>query len=191
VAAENSAIETELIEGCRRGDQKHKERLYKHFYGFALGICLRYTRSRDEAVTILNDSFLKVFEKITNTQFSNGFRQWFSTIIVHTAIDYYRRESRHRHQTSLETVENTAAEPDPEVIAQLSVEDILSLLAELPFDQRLVFNMYEMEGYSHEEIAGQLGLSVSTSRVYLARAKEKMRKKILTYSKGHYERNVR
>ncbi len=191
VAAENSAFEQELIEGCRRGDPKYKEKLYKHFYGFALGISLRYTRTKVDAISVLNDSFLKVFEKLKDTELKTGFKGWFSKTIVHTAIDLYRKELKHQQLVDLEVAENTSVEPEADAISQLSVEDILNLLAELPLDYRLVFNMYEIEGYSHEEIAEKLGLSASSSRVYLTRAKAKMRRKILTYYNGHYERDVR
>jgi RNA polymerase sigma-70 factor (ECF subfamily) len=103
----------------------------------------------------------------------------------------YRKELKHQQLVDLEVAENTSVEPEADAISQLSVEDILNLLAELPLDYRLVFNMYEIEGYSHEEIAEKLGLSASSSRVYLTRAKAKMRRKILTYYNGHYERDVR
>ncbi|GAB3643341.1 RNA polymerase sigma factor [Spirosoma arcticum] len=172
---DTSPFERQLIEECQHGSVKHQEMLYKHFFGFAMGIVLRYTTARDEAMSIVNDSFMKVFATIDRYVFETSFRGWLRRIVVNTALDYYRRSARYETSTvRLDESESQLAPSDAGIISQLTAEAILSLLAQLPTHYRIVFNLYELEGYTHEEIAGQLGLSVSSSRVYLTRAKEQL-----------------
>lgn len=166
-------LEPELIEGCRRGDARSQEKLFRHFYGFVMGICLRYANSRQQAQEILNDSFLKVFEKIIVTTDIQVFRAWLRRIAVNTALDHYRKEKRRTEW--LETgVDETELAGNEDVIDRMSAEDIIALLQEIPETYRLVFNLYEIEGYSHQEIGQMLSLPAATSRTYLTRAKQRM-----------------
>ncbi|GAB3223555.1 RNA polymerase sigma factor [Spirosoma arcticum] len=172
---DTSPFEKQLIEKCQQGSVKHQEMLYKQFFGFAMGVTLRYTAARDEAMSIVNDSFIKVFATIDRYVFETSFRGWLRRIVVNTALDYYRRSARYETSTvRLDESDSQLTPSDAGIISQLTAEDILALLAQLPAQYRIVFNLYELEGYSHEEIAGQLGLSVSSSRVYLTRAKEQL-----------------
>lgn len=175
MTSDTSPFERQLIEECQQGSVKHQEGLYKHFFGFAMGIALRYIVARDEAMSIVNDSFMKVFASIDRYVFEISFRGWLRRIVVNTALDYYRRSARYEaHTVQLDEAEGQLTDSDAGIISQLTAEAILALLAQLPHQYRIVFNLYELEGYSHEEIARQLGLSVSTSRVYLTRAKEQL-----------------
>ncbi len=172
---DTSPFERQLIEECQQGSVKHQEMLYKQFFGFAMGVTLRYTTARDEAMSIVNDSFMKVFATIDRYVFETSFRGWLRRIVVNTALDYYRRSAKYEANTvQLDEAESPLTVSDAGIISQLTAEDILALLAQLPVQYRIVFNLYELEGYSHDEIAGQLGLSVSSSRVYLTRAKEQL-----------------
>lgn len=172
---DTSPFERQLIEECQRGSVKHQEKLYKHFFGFAMGAALRYAVARDEAMSIVNDSFIKVFDSIDRYVFETSFRGWLRRIVVNTAIDHYRRSVKQSlGRVDLDEAEHVWAENDAGVISQLTADDILALLDQLPAQYRIVFNLYELEGYSHEEIAAQLGLSVSSSRVYLTRAKARL-----------------
>lgn len=169
----SSLLEPELIEGCRRGDARSQEKLFRHFYGFVMGICLRYASSRQQAQEMLNDSFLKVFEKIIETTDIQVFRAWLRRIAVNTALDHYRKEKRRTER--LETgVDETDLAVNGDVIDRMSAEDIIALLQEIPETYRLVFNLYEIEGYSHQEIGQMLSLPAATSRTYLTRAKQRM-----------------
>lgn len=170
-------MEQHLIERAKKGDPKSFEMLYKHFYGYAMSIALRYSNSRDEACEIVNDSFMKVFEKLPQYNLENSFKGWFRRILINTSIDYYRKNVKH---FAIMDIEKAGAESlEPEVIDHLSKEDILELLRALPEMLRIVFNMYEIEGFSHNEISTQLDIPASTSRTYLARAKQKLREKII------------
>ena len=96
---DTSPFETELIEECQQGSLKHQEMLYKHFFGFAMGVTLRYTPVRDEAMSIVNDSFMKVFASIDRYVFETSFWGWLRRIVVNTALDYYRRSARYETST--------------------------------------------------------------------------------------------
>lgn len=161
---------------------------YKHFYGFAMAIALRYHPTRQEAGSVVNDSFLKVFDRIDRYSFQETFRGWLRRIVVNTALDHYRRLVKHSHAIALDQADDPGVTVDASVISQLTAEDILNLLQHLPVPYRMVFNLYEIEGYTHEEIAQQLGLSVSSSRVYLVRAKQKLARLLQRYFPNHNER---
>lgn len=170
-------MEEHLIQEAKNGDRKSIEMLYKQFYGYAMSIALRYSNSREEACEIINDSFMKAFDKLDQYDNQNSFKGWLRRILINTSIDYYRKNIKHNAVMDIDKAD--AETLDPDVIDQLSSEDILGILRNLPEILRIIFNMYEIEGYSHNEISEQLGIPSSTSRTYLARAKKKLREKIL------------
>lgn len=172
-----TALEKALIQKAKDGDKKSIELLYKQFYGFAMSVALRYSNSRDEACEIVNDSFMKAFDRIKQYQTENSFKGWFRRIIVNTSIDYYRKNSRYASIMDIDKAESESYSPD--IIDQLTFEDILGLIRSLPEILRIVFNLYEIEGYNHNEIGEKLGIPASTSRTYLARSKKKLREKVL------------
>lgn len=182
-------MEQHLIQKARNGDPKSLEMLYKHFYGYAISIALRYSNSRDEACEIVNDSFMKMFDKLDQYHDKNSFKGWFRRILVNTSIDYYRRNVKHFAVMDIDQAEFESA--NPEIIDQLSKEDILNALRSLPEILRIIFNMYEIEGYSHKEIGEKLNIPPSTSRTYLARAKQNLREKIVALNHINNEGAVR
>ncbi len=164
-----------IIIGCKKGNVLHQELLYKHFYGYALSICRLYTYSNDDAVSILNDSFLKVFFSIKKKGFNNNipFKNWLRRILINTAIDNYRKNVKHYYHLEVENEEHIYADSD--VIDDLAFKDILKLLDQLPEMHRIVFNLHEIQGFNHKEISEKLKIAESTSRVFLTRAKKKLR----------------
>lgn len=170
-------MEKHLIQEAKNGDRKSIELLYKQFYGYAMSIALRYSNSREEACEIINDSFMKAFDKLDQYDNQNSFKGWLRRILINTSIDYYRKNIKHTAVMDIEKADTETLDPD--IIDQLSANDILGALRDLPEILRIIFNMYEIEGYSHNEISEQLGIPSSTSRTYLARAKKKLREKIL------------
>ncbi len=175
--------EEELIAGCKDGDQRFHEHLYKHFYGYAMGVGLRYLSNRDDALEVVNDSFIKVFKAISFFNESQPFKAWLRRIVINTSIDYKRKNLKHSGQADID--EAISVGTSAQAISNLSAKDILSLISALPELHRMVFNMYEIDGYSHEEIGNMLNIPVSSSRVYLSRAKEKLRKD-LNRKEGQY-----
>lgn len=171
----SSDSEQKLIENCKnKSTIQAKEALYRHYYNYAMSISLRYTYSKNEAVMIVNDSFMKIFDMIGSYDQSYSFKSWLRKIVINTAIDKYRRD-----KTYLEKIEyvplGNFTDNYEDIISELTVEDILSLLNELSEMQRLIFNLSEIEGYSHEEIGKKLEIAAGTSRSYLFRAKVRLK----------------
>ncbi len=172
--------EQDIIRGCRRGKRQAQELLYRQYYSFGMSVCLRYTYSRDDAMEVLNDSFMKVFDHIHDFDEHRPFKAWFRRILVNTALDHYRSLRRINRHISLDDPEYEATEPSDEshlheTDLQIDADEILELFGQLPDVYRLTFNMYEVEGYSHDEIAGKLDISPGTSRSNLSRAKKMLR----------------
>jgi RNA polymerase sigma factor (sigma-70 family) len=175
--------EDELIRQCKTGSLKYQELLYKQFYGYAMGIGLRYSLNRDDALEVVNDAFIKAFNSMGNYNIDKPFKAWLRTIIVNTAID--RRRKDLKFQLNIELDSAPPLMGNINAIDNLNVQDILNLMKELPAIQLTIFNLYEIDGYNHDEIAGMLNIPASSSRVYLSRAKEKLRKIIKSETQNH------
>ncbi len=164
--------EEEIIRHCKTGSLKHQEMLYKRFYAYAVSICLRYCFNRDDAVEAVNDAFIKIFNSVSGYTDDRPFKPWLRTIIINAAIDRRRKEVKFQY-ADLEDADGFNYPAT--AIENLGVQDILKLMEQLPVVYQAVFNLHEVDGYSHDEIAKMLDLSTSASRVYLSRAKERLR----------------
>jgi len=164
----------ELIEACRKMDRKSQDRLYKLFYGFAMGICLRYARSRDEAIEILNDGFFKIMTNLDKYTPALSFKGWLRKIMINASIDHYRRNEKHYDAVDISYAKNEHLSED--ILSSLSEEVIISAIQELPPSYRVVFNLYCIEGYKHSEIANKLNISEGTSKSNLNIARTKLMK---------------
>ena len=148
-----------------------------------MGISLSYSKSRDLAMEITNDSFLKFFDSVKKLDELPTVKPWLRRITMNTAIDYYRRNKKFRNHDEADgetPVFDQVYAPD-----QLAYEQLIKLMHQLPEDQQLVFNLYEVEGYSHKEVAERLQITESSSRVYLTRAKTKLRQLIKIHFKEY------
>jgi len=175
--------EDDLIQQCKSGSLKYQELLYKHFYGYAMGIGMRYCLNRDDSLEVVNDAFIKVFNAIKKYNNDRPFKAWLRTIIVNTAIDRRRKEMKYSLNVEFESVAPIISNAN--AIESLGVQDILNLMKELPPIQITIFNLYEIDGYSHDEIAQLLTIPASSSRVYLSRAKEKLRTLLKSEEENH------
>lgn len=173
---EQALSDMDLVRRSSDGEPRARELLYKRFFSFAMSICIRYTKDQSEAMEVVNDSFMKVLGNISEYDGSNPFMAWYGRILVNSAVDNYRKNSR-RQATLLQLNNQESPEEmeDPPVDAELSARDILSLFSCLPENYRMIFNLYEIEGYSHEEISKMLDISESASRTNLSRAKKLLR----------------
>jgi RNA polymerase sigma-70 factor (ECF subfamily) len=165
--------DSDLISGCLKGKELHQEVLYKRYFSFAMSVCIRYTKDRNEAMEIVNDSYMKVLENLGDYDSSKSFKAWYSRILVNTSIDNYRRNLKHSSSVSIDNIDKE--EQEPEIDIELSVNDILKIFSQIPEQYKVTFNLFEIEGYSHEEIGKLLGVTTSTSRSNLARAKKMVR----------------
>lgn len=163
-----------VLEGCQKGNLNSQRKLYEHFYGYAMSISLRYSKGRDEAVEILNDGFLKTFNNLDKYDTAYPFKAWLRRILINTAIDYHRKNRSLTMTLDLAAAAELAAEEMP--LPKLSKEeDVLPILQKLSPAYRVVFNLYVMEGYAHQEIAELLGIDVRTSRSNFLRAAQNLR----------------
>jgi RNA polymerase sigma factor (sigma-70 family) len=180
-----SITESEIISQCKKGSLKFQEVLYKQFYGYAMGIGLRYSINRDDALEAVNDAFIKVFNNIHTYNEEKPFKAWLRTVVVNTAIDQRRKGLKFQLNTDIDEAPQIGH--NATVIGKMNAQDILNLLNDLPPIQSTIFNLYEIDGYNHDEIGKMLDIPVSSSRVYLSRAKERLRKIILSTEEQSYE----
>lgn len=169
------------IAGCLKYDKHSQYALFKYFYSYAMGICRRYVRHSDEASDILNESFLKVFNHIANYDTSKPFKTWIGKIITNTAIDYYRASLKFARHDEIEAYEDLS---DGETVyGKLAYHDLLVMVHSLSPAYRTVFNLYAIDGYSHQEIAELLGITVNTSKSNLHKARKKLQELLLNASR--------
>ncbi len=176
----------EIIKGCIRKAGRSQEMLYKCFFGYALSVAMVYSAQKDAAIEIVNDSFLKVFSEIGKYDSSLPFKSWFRKIVINTAIDRFRRN--HKIHPFVDSEAFHVPDEAPGIISHLTAKDILELLNQLPDVHKMVFQLYEIEGFSHEKIAVMLEIPESSSRVFLTRAKKKLRELFPVYFKMDYEK---
>src|SRR5690606_10240195 len=139
--------EAGLILGCIQKSRGHQELLYKKYYGYVMAISLSYGSNREEAQEIVDDTFMKVFEAIGTFDRDQPFKGWLRRITINTAIDHLRRNKRFKHY--LEIGEHGHSVPAAQVVDTLGIDDIHKLISALPDTLKMVFNLYEVEGYSH------------------------------------------
>ena len=153
------------------------KQLYQHFHGYALSVCLAYADNKEDAVEIMNDGFLKVFNNLHKQRDPRALTGWLRTIMVHAAIDHHRRGEHLKLNRSIEKARTqpTSDYSDAAIYAQLSADEILESVQKLPVPYRIVFNLYVLEGYSHREIAEKLEIVESTSRSHLSEANSRLR----------------
>jgi RNA polymerase sigma-70 factor (ECF subfamily) len=178
----------DLLAGCLRNQRQSQELLYKQFYGYAMSVCLRYAPTRDSALEVLNDGFLKVFTRLDQYDPAQPFKGWLRRIMINAAVDHYRQEVRHHNQENLDQADQLVATETIDAYSQLAHEDLLMLIQRLSPAYRLVFNLYVMDGFTHEEIAGQLGISIGASKSNLARARENLRQLLKQINQDEYAR---
>lgn len=161
---------TELIEGCQSGNRKAQEGLYKLFAAKMLGVCMRYATDKMEAEDMLQNGFIKVFNKMLDFKGEGSFEGWVRRIMVHTSIEYFRK---HHKMMQLVEMEASGAEQsvNPAATANLEAKDLLAIIQTLPPGYRLVFNLYAIEGYSHKEIGEIMNISEGASKSQLSRAR--------------------
>lgn len=167
----------QLIRGCIKQDRKCQKMLYKAFYGFAMGICLRYANDRDEAAEVMNQGFFKVFTHIGSFDTTRPFKAWLGKIMMNVSIDFYRANLKMAYNEDLEAAEHIS---DGEMADRnLSYNDLLAMIQQLPQAYRTVFNLFAIEGYSHEEIGEMLNINAGTSKSNLHKARQKLKQMIL------------
>ncbi|MDX2249428.1 MAG: sigma-70 family RNA polymerase sigma factor [Bacteroidia bacterium] len=165
-----------LIKGCVNQKPAAQRELYEQFASSMLAVCYRYARDKDDAEDILQEGFVKVFQKIGKFDDRGSLEGWIRKIMVNTAIDHLRKQKYQNHQTELN--EGITEEVSADILDHMELEFLFKVIQQLPTGYRLVFNLYAVEGYSHKEIADELGITESTSRSQYTRAKAMLRQQI-------------
>ena len=161
--------ESDLIEGCIKGDRKMQYELYERFAPKMYGVCLRYAANTEEAEDILQEGFIKIFKKISSYRGDGSFEGWIRRIFVNTAIEQFRKKTYLQPITEQE--ESTIEGKYISVLDNMAEKDIIKLIQQLSPGYRTVFNMYVIEGFTHKQIAESLNISEGTSKSQLSRAK--------------------
>ena len=169
--------EKELISRCLDKDPKAQEQLYRRFAPKMYGVCLRYARSKMEAEDILQEGFIKVFNHLSDYRYEGVFEGWIRRTFVNTAINYYKQKSKEWAEISLDKAEANHS-IDHDVIEKLSVQELMEIIQQLPEGYRIIFNLYVIEGYTHQEIGNILNISENTSKSQLSRARIALQHKI-------------
>lgn len=169
------------IERCAMNNRESQKKIYYSFYGYTMSVCDRYTNNQDDAVEILNDGFLKIFKEIHRykpayTDVVNSFIGWLRKIMVHTAIDHFRKNNKHRFTADLDNEIIQVSAADENALDKIAYEEIIRSIQGITPGYRAVFNLFILEGFSHDEIAEQLGISIGTSKSNLAKARMQLKK---------------
>ncbi len=167
----------QLIENCKINDTQAQSELYKLFSSKLFSICLKYSRNYTEAEDNLQDAFLTIYKKIEQYKHKGSFEGWLKRVTVNTVLQRYRQEKVFEI-ISEDVVEDVEIEIDDESI---SLDYLLQIIQELPDRYRLVFNLYVLDGYSHNDIANMLDINIGTSKSNLARARQILMKTIENY----------
>lgn len=166
----------EMIDGCIRKDRLAQARLYRHFYPKMNAMVRRYFPQDQHAEEILNNGFLKAFQKIHTFQFKGSFEGWLRRIVFHCVSDYVKANVKYNRFNLVEDKEYFLPMEDAD---NLLYQDLQKLIKNLPDSARMVFNMFVMEGMPHKEIGEALGISEGTSKWHLSEARKILKEKII------------
>ncbi len=166
-----------LVKECVKGNAKAQHMLFERFSRKMLGVCLRYSKKLEEAEDVLQDGFIKVFSNLKDFTNDGSLEGWIRRIMVNTALDAIRKNTKFLKDISIDVVDFQIGNNDY-TIEKMNAEDLLSLINSMPEGYKVVFNMYAIEGYKHNDIATTLGISESTSKSQYLRAKAYLRAKL-------------
>jgi RNA polymerase sigma factor (sigma-70 family) len=172
----------ELVEGCLRNDKASQDYLYKKFSSKMFGLCIRYSNTREEAEDVLQEGFIKVFNKIDRFKHEGSFEGWIRRIMINTALKSKDKRKLKYENAGLDNVREPKF--DSQVLGELNRKELMRIINSLPEGYRVVFNLFAVEGYPHKEIAQMLQISEGTSRSQYSRARQNLIKIIdKTYTK--------
>ncbi len=183
------------IGACALNSRESQKVLYSSFYGYAMAICDRYANKQEDAVEILNDGFLKVFKEIIHftpayTDVVSSFKGWLRKIMIYTAIDHFRKNHKHEMVIDLESIVYQIETVGEDAVEKLSYEEIIKAIQDLTPAYRTIFNLFVIEGLSHEEIAQKLEISSGTSKSNLSKARKQLQKILFKQNQNQLSKNA-
>ncbi len=168
----------QIVEGCLRNERLAQKRLYDLYAGRMAAVCQRYVGDKDDALDLMHDGFVKVFTNLGQYNGNGSFEAWMRKIFVNVSLERLRKNDALRGSEDVNGETFQMDNGDESVIEKMSAAEIMQLISELPVGFRTVFNMYAIEGYSHQEIAARLGINEVTSRSQFSRARAVLQEKI-------------
>jgi len=176
-----------LIDACIKGDRSAQKNLYDLFSKRMYVVCLRYTKSQQEAEDVMQDAFIKVFKNLKSYRGDSRFDYWIKRIVINTALNSQRKKLYMYPMVDINEVNSNV--DHNKALSDFSFEELLKMIRELPVGCQTVFNLFAIEGYSHKEIADMLEVSEGTSKSQFARARKLLQEKIAEEEKfERYER---
>ena len=169
--------EADWIEGAKKGERRSQKAIYDMLSAKMMAVCMRYMGDKDSAEDVLQDGFVTLFSKIDSYSGTGSFEGWARKIFVNTALMSLRKKDALKDSEDVDAARGIVSE-EPSAIQKIGYKDLIAMIAALPPGFRTVFNMYVLEGYSHKEIAKELGISETTSRSQLQRARLLLQSKI-------------
>ena len=162
--------ERQLVKECLREKPEAQKQLYDQYAKSMLGVCYRYTKSLKDAEDVLQDGFVKVYHNLHQYKFEGELGAWIRRIMVNTALNFLKKNKKYQ-QEMVFTDEQLHPVSDETPVIKLQAKELADLIRQLPPGYQTVFNLFAIEGYSHVEIGGMLGISDGTSRSQYARAR--------------------
>lgn len=177
--SETIVSEKEIIEGCVRRDSKAQRRLYDLYASKMLAVCVRYVGSRENAKDVLQEGFLTVFDKIGTYKGHGSFEGWMRRVFANESLMYIRRNDALKYADEIDSVPESGLGLDTETpLDKINAKQLMDLITQMPAGFRTVFNLYVLEGYSHQEISETLGITEGSSRSQLSRGRVWLQEKI-------------
>lgn len=177
----------ELVKQCMEGKREAQQALFKQHAGKMLTICRRYFDNIEEAEDVLQEGFIKVFERLHQWQGSGPLGGWIRTVMINTALTQLRSNKKWQNNTDVDDAIALSSD-DANALESMSAEEIMQLIQQMPSGYRTVFNLFVIEGYGHKEIGELLGISENTSKTQFLKSKEWL-KKALTKQEQHFDRS--
>ena len=169
--------EHHLILACKQGKLWARKEVYEQYAPSMMALCRRYVPNGEDAKDVLQDGFIKVFTEIGQYSGSGSFAGWMRKVFVNTSLDYIRKKNRLKQKELLTDMEIDPYENEPD-LGEVTADDLMQCIGELPDTYRTVYNLFAVEGYSHREIAEMLNMSESTSRSCFFRARQLLQKMV-------------
>ena len=179
---DKSHLNTWTVEQAKEGDRRAQKAIYDALSSKMYALCIRYMGDRDTAEDVLQDGFVTLFAKLDTYAGDGSFEGWARKIFVNTALMSLRKNDVLKESDDMENAAAVTSEA-PSAVQEIGYKELCKMVSELPAGFRTVFNMYVVEGYSHQDIADALGISVNTSRSQLLRARAMLQEKILKRNK--------
>ena len=184
-----------IIQGCVKANRQSQKEFYQQYFGFAMGTCMRYCSTHDDAMEVVNDGFMKVYRELPvfkprYDNFEVSLKGWMKTILVNTAIDHFRKNNKNYVIAEIDESHFEMEHAAETAIDKMSYKEIMDMVHQLSPVYKTIFNLFVIDGFKHEEIARQLNITVGTSKSNLSKAKANIQKMLREAAIKCYEQKT-